>query len=283
MLKRYLQVLEATGKSPQTIRTYRQQLHKFFEWLQSNGGDPNEITPIDVVEYRSHLQEKALKPASINTALSSIDAYGKWMVEEGIWEYNPAAKVRRVEQVQEPPKWLKKSEKYRVIRAAMKEKDKRNTAIILTFLMAGLRASELINLKPEDVLIGQRKGSIIVRAGKGNKRRVVPIPNDLRVCLGEYLVEHHATGEWLFDSQRGEKLTYIGVYQLCAAIGKKAGVEGLTPHVLRHTYCHDLVSKGVGLETVAKLAGHAKLETTLIYTQPGEDELQKAVERLSFT
>jgi len=285
MLNEYLASLEATGKSAQTIKTYRTQLSKFQDWLKSNSDsdDLTGITSIDAVEYRGYLQDvRGLKPASINTALASIEAFCKWMAENGHIDHNPVAQVKRVEQIQASPKWLTKSEKYRVIRTALKD-DKRNTVILLTLLMAGLRASELVNLKPDDIFLGDRKGTIVVRKGKGNKRRIVPIPNDLRQCLGSYVTDERATGAWLFGSQRGDQLTYDGVYQMCVTLGKKAGVDGLTPHVLRHTYCHDLVGKGVGLEMVAKLAGHSKIETTMIYTQPGEEELQSAVEKLSFT
>lgn len=284
MLNQYLNALRAVGKSDVTIKNYRSQLLKFFDWLAENDGSPDAITSIDAVEYRDYLQkERGLKPGSVNTALATIEAYCKWLQEEGRMDHNPLAKVKKVEQVKGTPKWLNKSEKYRVIRAALKEKNKRNQAIILTLVLSGLRVSELVNLKPDDVMLTDRKGSIIVRAGKGNKMRVVSIPKDLRDCLGEYLVDGRATAEWLFDSQRGEKLTDKGVQHVCADIGRKAGIDGLTPHVLRHTYCHDLVSKGVGLEVVARLAGHSKIETTMIYTQPGEDEMQAAVEKLSFT
>lgn len=285
MLDEYFAVLRATGKSENTIRTYRLQLTKFFAWLAEHGetDDPRSVTSIDAVEYRAYLQERGLKPASVNTALATIDAFCQWMYENGYRDHNPVAKVKRVDQVQQPPKWLTRAEKYRVIRTALARKQKRDTAIILTLLMAGLRASELIALRPDDILLGERKGSIVVRAGKGNKQRAVPIPNDLRKCLGEYLVERAATSRWLFPSQRGEQLTYDGLYRLCAVIGEKAKVPDLTPHVLRHTYCHDLVQKGIRLDIVAKLAGHTKIETTMIYTQPGEEELQAAVEKLSFT
>lgn len=284
MINAYLGALAAEGKSQQTIKTYRVQLTKFSEWLKENSGngDPKEITSIDAVEYREYLLRKGRKAASVNTALASIEAFCKWLHEEGHISHNPLVNVKRVDQVQEPPKWLNKSEKYRVIRAALQEKNKRNEAIILTLLMAGLRVSELVALRPEDVFLGDRKGSIVVRTGKGMKRRTVPIPNDLRKSLGEYLIEYHAMSDYLFDSQRGEQLTVKGVQHLCGKIGKKAGVEGLTPHVLRHTYCHDLINKGVDIGMVAKLAGHAKIDTTLIYTQPGEQELQDAVEKLSF-
>jgi len=275
----------AEGKSEQTIKTYQLQLTKFFDWMKAQGGsdNPKEITSIDAVEYRNSLQGAGKKPTTVNTALASIEAFCKWMQDEGYIGHNPLAKVKRVDQVQEPPKWLTKNEKYRVIRVAMREKSKRNTVIIFTLLFAGLRVSELVSLKPDDVSLSERKGTIVVRAGKGNKRRVVPIPKDLRDCLGEYLTGEHATGTWLFGSQRGEQLTVKGVQHLCTAIGKKANVEGLTPHVLRHTYCHDLVSKGVNIGWVAQVAGHAKVDTTMIYTQPGEEELQDMVEKLSFT
>jgi site-specific recombinase XerD len=203
------------------------------------------------------------------------------MAEEGYITHNPLAKVRKVEQVKSTPKWLDKSEKYRLIRSTLRVKSKRDRLIIFTLLLSGLRVSELVSLKPDDILLGERKGTITV-IGKGNKRRTVPIPKDLREYFADYLIDIAGT-EWLFGSQRGERLTVKGVQHLCAAMGMKAGIEDLTPHVLRHTYCHDLVSKGVNIEMVAKLAGHAKLETTMIYTQPGEQEMQAAVEKLSFT
>lgn len=285
MLKAYFDELVATGKSEETIKTYRVQLSRFISWLKENceTEDPREITSIDAIEYRDFLQEKGFKPASVNTALASIEALCTWMKSEGHIDHNPLEKVKRVEQVQEAPKWLDKREKYRVIRTVINSKNLRNKAIILTLLMAGLRVSELVNLKTDDVVISERKGSIVVQSGKGNKRRVVPVNKDLRDALSEYINEERATGHWLFPSQRGEKLTIRAVQHLCKEIGKKANLEQLTPHMLRHTFCHDLVSKGIDIGIVAKMAGHSKIDTTLIYTQPGEQELQAAVEKLSYT
>lgn len=285
MLDAYLNTLRAEGKSDKTISTYRTQVSQFLNWMKehSDDADPLKITSIDAVGYRDHLQnEKGLKSSSVTLALASLGAFCKWLNSEGYRDHNPLQKVKRPEQVNNAPKWLTKNEKYRVIRAALIEQDRRNTAIILTMLMTGVRVSELISLKPADIIISERKGTLTVR-GKGNKTRTILIPSDLRDCLAEYIVEKRATAEWLFDSQRSEQITAKGVQHLCAAIGTKAKVEGLTPHVLRHTYCHDLVTQGVNVFLVAKLAGHAKIETTMIYAQPGEEEMQAAVEKLSFT
>lgn len=283
MLNDYLSVLKATGKSKETIKTYQSQLNKFMEWLKINGDttDSKQITSIDAVEYRTYLQEvRKLKPASINTALAAIESFCKWMMEEGHIDHNPLAKVKNVEEVKSPPKWLEKSEKYRLIRTVLQEKSKRNQAIVFTMLLAGLRVSELVSLTPEDIYLSERKGTLSV-IGKGNKRRTVPIPQELRECLSSYLMDN-AGLRWLFASQRGEQISVKGVQHLCATIGEKAKID-LTPHVLRHTYCHDLVNKGIRIEIVAQLAGHSSIETTRIYTQPGEQELQSAVEKLNFT
>lgn len=285
MIDEYLINLEARGKSPATIKTYRTQLNKFMTWLRDNEFcvDPKQITTPDVAEYRSHLQDQGRLPATVNTALASIEAFCGWMYEEGYIDHNPATKVKRVEQVEEPPKWLTRSERGKVIRIAEREKDLRNTAIILTLLLAGLRAAELVNLTHDDIIISERRGEIIVRAGKGNKRRIVPIERDLRQCLATYIAERHPSGPWLFASQRGDQLTYTGVYQLCENIGRKSGLEELTPHMLRHTFGHDLAAKNVAVQTIAKLMGHKKLDTTMVYIQPGREELQAAVDKLSYT
>jgi site-specific recombinase XerD len=284
MIEEYLAFLKATGKSEQTIKTYRSQLGQFMKWLTENGGtdDPRQITSIDAVEYRAYLQGvRGLKPASINTALAAIEAFCTWMLDEGYISHRPLAKVRKVEEALKAPKWLDRSEKYRLIRTTLNEKSKRNRAIIFTMLLAGLRVSELVSLRPDHIAISERKGTLTV-TGKGNKRRSVPIPKELREYLSDYLFDN-ASIQWLFGSQRGEQLTVKGVQHLCATIGKKAGIENLTPHILRHTYCHDLVSKGVAIEIVAKLAGHSKIETTMLYTLPGEQEMQAAVEKLGFS
>ncbi|WP_026074633.1 tyrosine-type recombinase/integrase, partial [Brevibacillus massiliensis] len=116
MLNEYFAHLTATGKSENTIKTYRRQLDQFFQWLEKNSDcmDPRSITSIDAVEYRRYLQGvKGLKPASINTALATIEAFCVWMQKQGYITHNPLADVKRVEQVQEAPKWLSKNEKYR--------------------------------------------------------------------------------------------------------------------------------------------------------------------------
>ena len=284
MINKYFENLLAQGKSPATIKTYKSQLGLFFNWMRANeySDDPTQITKLDVSDYRNYLQEQGKLPRTVNTALASIDALCQWIVGEGHRDHNPCDKVQKVSQVEEPPKWLTRSEKAKLLRVAEREKDMRNKALIFTGLFSGLRASELTNLTHEDIIIGERKGEIVVRAGKGNKRRIVPIERDLRECLGEYIATH-PLGKWLFSSQRSEKMSYDALYNMCQTCGEKAKIENLTPHMLRHTFGHDLATKGVAIQIIAKLMGHSRLDNTMIYIAPGKEELQAAVDKLSFT
>lgn len=285
ILDDYLAVLEATGKSGHSIATKRINLRQFVTWLETATGssDPIEITAIDASKYRRYLQDLGRKPNTVNTALSAIESFCKWMADEGHMTHNPVKDVKRVEVSPRAPRGLNKNEQHRLIRTALTEKDSRNSAIILTLLFSGLRVSELVALTPEDVKIGERSGVVTVRSGKGNKYREVPIPADLRRPLAQYIVTRRSTSQYLFGGQRDPQMTSRAIQLLCKKIGEKAKIDGLTPHLLRHTLAHNLVGAGVSLDKVAAILGHASLNTTAIYTRPRMDDLQDAMERLNYT
>lgn len=287
MLEKYLDAITATGSTPRSIATRRLQLTKFLSWLEERTGetDARNITPMDASEYRRFLhEEKKQAPNSVNTALSSIHSFCQWMVDEGILPSNPVAKVRRIETVVTAPRWLDRNEKHRVIRATQSsEVDLRDAVIVLTLLQTGLRVSELVELEVDDVTISTRSGHLVVRSGKGMKHRTVPIPKEARELLAEYIVTRRAVGTFLFEGQRDPKMTTRAIQLICTKIGERAKVNGLTPHVLRHTFAHDAIEAGISIDRVALMLGHSKLDTTMIYTRPSLGDLQKDVEKLSFT
>jgi site-specific recombinase XerD len=285
MLEKYLHSLEVSGKSDRTIATRRLQLNSFFSWLlkETNSNDPLEITSIDAAKYRKHLQARGLEPNTVNTALSSIYAICSWMVKEGYLSYNPVAEVERVGIVPTAPRGLDKNEQHRLIRTAATLKSKRDYAIIMTLLFSGVRVSELVELTSEDITISERSGSIRVRAGKGNKYRMVPIEKELRKCLSDFIMIERTYGEYLFEGQRNPQMTTRAIQMICNKIGDKAKIAELTPHVLRHTLAHNLISAGVSIDRVAMILGHANINTTAIYTKPSLEDLQAAMDKLSFT
>jgi integrase/recombinase XerC len=120
-----------------------------------------------------------------------------------------------------------------------------------------------------------------VRSGKGGKYRVVPLNLDARRALSSYPeVRPHVIDAHLFVGQRGRGLTPRAVEKLVEKYAHLAGLSGVSPHVLRHTFGKHALDAGVDLVTVSRLLGHERLETTAIYTTPSAADLDAAVRRL---
>lgn len=143
----------------------------------------------------------------------------------------------------------------------------------------GIRVSELTNLRRSDLETSERKGRLIVW-GKGEKQRVIPLNATVRTALRAYLdVRPERTDDHLFLGQRGP-LTAKGVEILVRKYAYLAGLTNVTPHTLRHSFPKQTLDAGESLVTVKELLGHARLETTAIYTHSGPQDLERAVARL---
>ncbi|RDV80744.1 tyrosine-type recombinase/integrase [Ammonifex thiophilus] len=278
-LKAFKQSCLSRGLSPGTAEVYLGHVKRFFEWL----GDPDmaEVTPFDVSSYGRCLREKGRKPATVNNALNALSSFFSWAKEAGFVSSDPTEGVRQVPEDRLAPRWLGRRELGRFLRAVQKHGTPRDRALVALLLHAGLRVSEAVSLRLEDVVIRERSGSVRVR-GKGGKFREVPLNATARRVLKEYLAElPPQEGGWLFPGKDGKHLTRFAVEKLFARLSRLAGVE-VTPHRLRHTFCKWLVDAGESLDRVACLAGHSNLNTTARYTRPGMEDLERAVEKLSW-
>jgi site-specific recombinase XerD len=161
-------------------------------------------------------------------------------------------------------------------------KARRDEALLNLMPYSGLRLSEVASLCTDDVEIYERSGKVIVRSGKGRKHRGVLLHMEARQVQAAYLeVWPQDESESLFLGQRGS-LGTRGVQLRLEALGEAANLEGLMPHVLRHTSATRLLRETeADLVTVAALLGHSSVATTAIYAQPNETDLVEAVEELT--
>lgn len=286
----FLEDLRSEGRSPKTVDTYRGVLTKFVQWFEETTGEafaPKNVTDLDTADYKRHLLSHA-KPATINKTRITLKRYFDWLVNQGIISESPMKGSRPVKQGRRAPRWLDRKEQLALLRAVKKEGKSRDIAIIQLLLHAGLRVEELCNLRLEDVELSERKGKVVIRQGKGEKWREVPLNRDAREALKRWLEERRSDGPWLFTSIRSEKMSPRAVQLVIKKYGERAGLEECSPHTLRHTFCHELAAKGVPLDVIATLAGHIKndgtpnIKTTLIYTTPGDQDLRRAVDQLSW-
>jgi integrase/recombinase XerC len=260
--------LEGLDRSNETIKGYTSDLKQFSRWFKQTNGEelsPTNLTSTDLREYRQWLLiVKKAAPATINRHLNAVKVYARFI--------NLKLEVRGVREQQRSPLWLNKKQ----LSAVMRELDiqtsyrgyvgQRNINVVELLINTGLRVGELCKLQPGDVDLSERKGSLTVRAGKGNKTRVIPLNKIARQCLinlGELPI----------------KISPRTLQKELAGVTFRTGVE-VTPHRLRHTFAKNLIDSGVSLEKVAALMGHESLETTRLYTVPGQQDLARAVEVL---
>jgi site-specific recombinase XerD len=284
--------LVSSGKSNRTIVGYLTDLNTFAGWFQQTNGyalSPDHLTPTDIREYRQFLLNvQKAKASTINRHLSALRTYGTWAKSSGTVSYNPVDGIKSIAQQKHAPKWLDRKEQAALQREAerrtqaaktepAKRQAVRDQCILIVLMNTGLRVSELINLELTDISMTDRKGELLVRAGKGEKQRIIPLNNTARKSLKAWFEKRPETeSKKVFTTQRGAA-TARAVQSLLEELGKSARIPKMTPHIARHTFAKNLVNSGISLEKVAILLGHASLDTTIVYTTPSMGDLDQAV------
>jgi integrase/recombinase XerC len=188
-------------------------------------------------------------------------------------------RVRVKEQKDVAPRWLSRKEQLGLLRAVRQGKNQRDLAIIQLMLGSGLRISETAALKVSDLELNDRSGWVHIRTGKGMKSRSIPLSVHVRKALQAYLRERSDEDEEdVFLGQRGP-LSEWGIHAIVKKYAYQARLEDVTAHTLRHSFAKNLVDSSTSLDQVATLLGHESLDTTRIYTQPSERDLEQAVQR----
>lgn len=295
LLRQFEVYLKSTDRTS-SVQSYCSDLKKFTTWFETRYGsfEPAAITPLDLVEYRSYLQlnggrrrmanpgPQPAAPATVNRALISLSIFCQWAQEQGIMLANPSKGIKPIAVEELAPHWLTRPQQAAFVRAVQAGKNLRDLAVCGLMLHAGLRVSEVCFLTRADLVIRPRSGSVLVRRGKGNKQRRVPLNVTIRNILLEYLVSLPDSQQVLFASDRAFHLTPRAVQHLVNRYAYNAHLSNVTPHTLRHSFCKNLIDVGVSLDKVALLAGHTSLDVTRRYTTPSEQDLQEAVEHLAW-
>jgi len=283
VLEEYAAALKSAPLSDQTRRTYASKVRQFLAWLADADSDGDALNAKDardwaVRDYRTHLQTVLKrKPATVNNALAAVDDL---YIRRGLGPANAA----RADLPTTAPKALSKRAAVRFLRAVDGCPSPRDRAIALVPFYAGARIAEIVGLDTDDVRLSARKGILRI-CGKGEKVREIPIHPQLRATLAGWLDERpdwpSADSPALFLNQRGGRLSVKGAHDIITAITKAAGLDdNITAHVLRHTFATRLVRGRTDLVIVAELLGHARLETTRVYTRPTHQDAIDALELL---
>ncbi|AFL95853.1 integrase-like protein [Thermococcus cleftensis] len=258
--------LDLEGKSPNTIRMYSYYVRRYLEW----GGRLNARSAL---RFLARLRREGYSSRSLNLVVQALRSYFRF---EGYEE--EAEKLKPPKVPKSLPKALTREEVKRLL-SVIPPTRRRDRLIVLLLYGAGLRVSELCNLKKGDIDLD--RGLIVVRGGKGAKDRVVPIPEFLVGEIRAYIETREDDSEYLLVEERRrekDRLSPKTVWYLLKKYGARAGIE-VTPHKLRHSFATHMLERGVDIRAIQELLGHSNLSTTQIYTKVTVEHLRRAQEK----
>jgi integrase/recombinase XerD len=262
--------LLADGKGAKTVVSYVGDVRAFVEWLGSKGASfTGDLKRFHLTSYRKYLLEANYLPNTVNKKVNSLRAFNEFLVELGVTE-GLAVDVKRdkVKVAAGSEGEVEVLTEDEVDRLLFKVQDgatfnQRDRLLVVLLLFTGLRVSEAVSLKLSDLDFLTLQLRVW---GKGGKLREVPLRAEVVECAKDYMKgerreSRFATGDYLFVSQRAGRLDRDTVNKVLKRISKQVGMT-LRPHKFRHTFCTRLLKKGVPITTVAKMAGHASINTT---------------------
>ena len=276
-LSEYLTFLEIErGLAQNTIDAYRRDLSNFLDYCLSNGVESvKKIERTHINGYFLSIHEKKLSPTSVMRKTASIRGFFKWLCANEICEKNPALTL-------EPPKVPKRLPKVMTIEEINKilseNLNKKEKLIVELLYGCGLRVSELVNLKVNDV---DSSAKYLRCVGKGSKERIVPIGSMALKALKNYEKERSLilqtkgkTSKSLFLTNDGKSITRQEVYTFIHSLGAKIH-KSISPHTLRHSFATHLLENGADLRVVQELLGHSDVSTTQLYTHISKKRLKE--------
>ena len=264
--------------SNNTIESYKEDLIKFRDFFKNKS--INEIDIDDLKKYVKYLNDLNLNELSISRSISCIKSFYKYLNIEKIIDNNPSDSLYLPKVRKKLPNILSEEEVDKLLNINLVDCfSYRNKAMLEVLYATGLRVSELINLKMENI---DFESDIIRTFGKGNKERVIPIGEYARYYLNLYLKEHrnqmlkHGNNEYVFLNNHGKNMTRQGFFKIIKAIANEKDInKEISPHVLRHSFASHLLKHGADLRTIQELLGHSNVSTTQIYTHISNEELKE--------
>jgi len=272
------------GLSANTILSYSRDLRKFFLFLDIQKTDWARADESVLTLFIHRQSQAGLQARSQARLISALRSFYRFLLLDGLVPRDPTADLTSPKTWLSLPKFLTVDEVARLV-LQPDERDLhglRDRAMLEVLYATGMRVSELVQLRPNDVNLDA--GHVILR-GKGGKERVVPLGRAAAALTRRYLEEarpqlQKKPAEALFLTQLGRPFTRQGIWKMLRQYARKAGLEAkISPHILRHSFATHLLERGADLRSVQLMLGHSQITTTQIYTHVSRERLRQVYDK----
>jgi integrase/recombinase XerD len=270
------------GLSRNTVESYHLDLRKFQAFLSLRNKELSLFSKADIIAFVENLRDEGYSLSSICRFISSVRGFCKFLLIENIIKEDPS------ENLQAPKKWerLPKSLSISEVRSVLESGESPGTSepaamrdhvMVELLYSSGLRVSELISLKLEDIHF---EAGFLRVLGKGSKERIVPVDMGTIERIKSYINRQRQEilkkkhSPYLFITNRGRPMTRQRFWQTIKKFGRKLGIE-LSPHIMRHSFATHLLEGGADLRSLQKMLGHSDISTTQIYTKVTTERLKQ--------
>jgi site-specific recombinase XerD len=303
-----------SSKDPKTVKAYLSALRGFVQWLSEKpGGDPfvsEAVTETAINSYLEYLKAQGRAARTRSQALTALRRFCRWAIGEGYMTRNPANQVQRPTVVNTAPRELTLEQRYVLRNRVEAEQSLRLSAIFALGYWAGLRISEVAQLRLEHCQVNQRSGQLTIADSKGGKTRTIDLHNQARRALYDYINKEDYTNHeardpdsayvftsqraaWLRQQGRPDHLTVRGIEHIWTTTKQRARkdeydlISDITFHDLRHDFAHRARAADWDLEEIAVYLGHQTrdglpaIATTVRYTLPSRQQLKRKLQHLT--
>ncbi len=270
------------GLAARSVEAYAGDLVRFAVHVRQNGKAIASVDNGDVASWLVSLSQAGISARAQARKLSALRGFFKFLLQERQVTADPTALIQGPKLPRKLPHVLAFEEVEQLLGAPDRRAPRglRDHVMIQLLYASGLRVSELVGLKLQDIDLDSSFVSVL---GKGSKRRLVPFGEVAREALVEYLREvrprlgPHSDSQHLFITERGRGMTRQGFWKLLGRYARSAGIDKpISPHKLRHSFATHLLERGADLRSVQTMLGHADISTTQVYTHVTTDHLKSA-------
>ncbi len=281
---KYIDYLTEVKKSSgNTISSYKRDLLKMCKYFKSNGIEGvQDLNSTDLSTYIGTLDKQGMSSATISRNIASIKSFFMYLFKNKVVIEDCADKLKAPKIDKKVPEILSIEEINLLLNQPSDRTNKeiRDKAMLELLYATGLRVSELISIKLEDVNLTLN----YILCKDVNKERVIPIENAAKHALENYIKNARpdmcGNSDLLFTNLKGEKMTRQGFWKLIKSYAKRAGIEkDITPHMIRHSFAAHLVTNGADLKAVQEMLGHSDISTTQIYLKSRQSKIKQEYDK----